>query len=72
MVINEDALDDYDNATSKVDLIGHNLIDSSRSNLNFLSYISPITEELTYTGETLISDEDVDYVCDCIVEFYRK
>lgn len=61
MTINRDAIDDYENSTSKIDLIGHNLINSVKTNLNFLSYVSPLTEELKYDGVSTISVEDVEY-----------
>ena len=57
--MNRDALDDYQNSQYKVDLIGHDLINPSSDNINFLSYNSPISKNVEFTGETVQSDGDV-------------
>ncbi|MCK9575388.1 MAG: phage tail sheath C-terminal domain-containing protein [Candidatus Pacearchaeota archaeon] len=62
MTIDRKSLDDYENSQYHVDLIGHSLIDGNRSSLNMLSYVSPISDEITYNN-TLLADsiETLDY-----------
>lgn len=60
MTINRDALDDYENSTYKVDLIGHSLINTSRDRINMLSYVSPITDELGYSSNQTLAAENID------------
>ena len=52
--------DDYDTATSKVDLIGHNLIDSTNSSIDFISYVAPISEKIEATT-TALSDTLIEF-----------
>ena len=59
--INQDALDDYKNSIHKVDLIGHELIDASSDNINFLSYNSPINKNLEYNELVEEHDNDADF-----------
>lgn len=49
--INREALDDYENSLHKVDLVGHDLINPSTDNINFLSYNSPISKNIEYVNE---------------------
>lgn len=48
MTINREMLDDYENSTYKVDLIGNSLIENEKQiqSLNVLSYVSPITDAI--------------------------
>jgi hypothetical protein len=46
--INRDALDDYTNSTYKVDMVGHNLINTSDTVIDFLSYNTPINKNLEF------------------------
>jgi hypothetical protein len=57
MTMNRDSFDDYENSVYKVDLIGHNLIGTTKDSMNFLSYVSPITDELYYGSYAAVSDE---------------
>jgi hypothetical protein len=57
MTMNKAAFDDYENSTYKVDMIGHSLVDSTKDSMNFLSYVSPITDELYFGSYAAFSDE---------------
>lgn len=62
MVINRDALDDYENSLYHVDMIGNSLIDGAngKNALNMLSYVSPIEDEISYiSGPEINSQVDV-------------
>jgi len=58
MTIDRNALDDYENSTYKVDLIGHSLISSTRDQINMLSYVSPISDELGYSSNLTLAAEN--------------
>lgn len=53
--INRDMLDDYANSEYKVDLVGHNLINTSDEVIDFLSYNTPINRALEFE---VINDGD--------------
>lgn len=57
--LNRTALDDYENSQYKVDLIGHSLINSTKSDINMLSYVSPISDEIGYTSYQTIEQENM-------------
>lgn len=59
MTINREALDDYESSAYHVDLIGHSLIGSTRDKLNMLSYVSPLTDELPFSSEQALSEENL-------------
>ena len=46
--INRDAIEDYSNSLHKIDLVGHNLINTSDDVIDFLSYNTPISKALKY------------------------
>lgn len=48
--LNKEALDDYDNSTYKVDMVGNSLINTTDDIIDFLSYNTPIKTLLTFTG----------------------
>jgi len=56
-VVNRAMFDDYENSDWKLDLIGHSLIGSTKSSMNFLSYVGPITDELFFSSHYSIIDE---------------
>lgn len=57
MTMNKNVFDDYTNSIHKIDLIGHSLIDTTKSSMNFLSYVSPITDELYFSSHNSLTDE---------------
>lgn len=59
MTVNRDALDDYETSEYKVDLIGHSLINSTRDQINMLSYVSPISDELGYSSNQAFADQNM-------------
>ena len=59
--INENELDDYDNSTYKVDMVGHSLINSTDEVLDFLSYNTPLKDILSYSGENSLGGNDLDF-----------
>ena len=58
MTVNRDMIDDYVNSIYKIDMVGHSLVDSDKSALNFLSYNSPIMEEIIFNTPTDFSNEE--------------
>jgi len=48
MTINKEAFDDYDISEHKLDLVGHSLVKSKKDTMNFLSYVSPLSDELFF------------------------
>ncbi len=52
--VNKDALDNIDDNTSKIDLVGHNLISAitTQTELDMLSYKAPLVNDYAYADET--------------------
>ena len=58
--LNKEALDDYDNSTYKVDMVGNSLINTTDDIIDFLSYNTPIKTLLTFAGLKPISGNTTD------------
>lgn len=46
--VNREALDDYANSINKVDLVGHSLVNTNDSVIDFLSYNTPISKKIAF------------------------
>ena len=58
--LNKEALDDYDNSTYKVDMVGNSLINTTDDIIDFLSYNTPIKTLLTFAGLKPVSGNTTD------------
>lgn len=56
MTVNKDALEDYSTSIFTVDMVGHSLVGTSDDTIDFLSYNTPIKQELGYIAVPALAE----------------